>query len=112
MMKIIWKKIEDEYLADIYYSLRMEDNEIAYLWYDYFSKKWFLSPTIYKDVISKKAYRDYGVTEEDIKELQFKAMLDLQVDLNKIVVECSNYSESISNLVSMYLKEEVCDADK
>ena len=49
---IYWKKIEDEYLTDVYYSLQTEnETELAYLWYDYFSKKWFLSPSIFKEYI-------------------------------------------------------------
>ena len=104
---IVWKRIEDEYLADIYYSLQVDDTEIAYLWYDYFSKKWFLSPSVFKEFVNKKSYRDYGVSEKDISEVQFKALLDLQEDFNKIMYECNSYGDAISELVTRHLQEEL-----
>ncbi len=108
---IVWKKIEDEYLVDIYYSLLINDVEIADLWYDYLSNKWFLNPSVFKDLISKKSYREYTTSEEDTKQVKFKALLDLQVDFNKIMYDCNSYGEEISNLVTKCLQEEIYNED-
>ena len=92
---IYWKKIEDEYLTDVYYSLQTEnETELAYLWYDYFSKKWFLSPSIFKEYILKRTYHNYGIT-------------DLQSDFNKILCDCGTYCDEISNFINKYLMEEI-----
>lgn len=105
---IYWKKVEDEYLTDVYYSLQTEnETELAYLWYDYFSKKWFLSPSVFKEYVSKKTYRDYGISEKDIEEIQLKATLDFQADLNKVLCDCSTYCDEITNLVNRHLMEEL-----
>lgn len=110
-MMVIWKKVEDEYLTDVYYSLIINDKELAYLWYDYYSKKWFLSPTIFKEYISKKAYKNFGISEKDINEVQFNAALDLLKDLNDIMYDCEQYCEAINNFINKHLQEEICNED-
>lgn len=105
---IYWKKIEDEYLTDVYYSLQTEnETELAYLWYDYFSKKWFLSPSVFKEYITKRTYHNYGITDEDVSKIQFQAITDLQSDFNKILCDCGTYCDEISNFINKYLMEEI-----
>lgn len=96
MMK--WKKIEDEYLSD-YYSLQVNEIEIAYLWYDCCSKKWILSPTIFETIIPKKVYK---IPSNDIRMAQFKALLDLQTSFIKIANECSTYEKEIDSYINKY----------
>lgn len=105
---IYWKKVEDEFLTDVYYSLQLENgNEIAYLWYDAILKKWFLSPTMFKEYVRKQSYNKYGISDKDVNEVQFKALLDLQEDYNKVVYTCNNVSEELGSLITRCLQKEV-----
>lgn len=96
-----WVEVNDESLGT-YYSLRNEfDKEIAYMWF--FDKHWSLTPTIYKDSVKKRLYLNYK--ETDLKEVQFRAVLDIQSDLCRIGNECFSYADAISDYVSKYLEE-------
>lgn len=102
-MKMNWVKIEDEFLCDIYYSLKYEDLELADLWYDYYSEKWFLNPRIFQGYIEKKSYKEYNI--EQVEDVQFRAILDLQAGFNKVGYECFKYSNAITDYVEKYLHE-------
>ena len=102
-MKMKWIKIEDEYLCDIYYSLECDGVEIADLWYDYYSSKWFLNPRIFQGCIEKRSYKEYTI--EEIEDVQFRAILDLQASFNKIGYECFEYSNAITDYVEIYLQK-------
>ena len=100
-IKLKWIEVHDNYLGD-YYSLRdNNDEEIAYIWY--FDKHWSLTPVLYYDLLPKKIYFDYN--ETDVKEVEFRAVLDIMSALNKIGNKCFDYSNAISEYVEEYLKE-------
>lgn len=102
-----WKKIEDEYLCDVYYTLEYQNQdgdieEIVDLWFDYYAQKWYFNAKIFNDLIPKRFYKEYGL--KDVEEVQFRAVLDLQAELNKIMYKAYNISEEISNYISLYLE--------
>ena len=109
----MWKKIEDEYLCDVYYTLEYIDNDtvedIVDLWFDYYSKKWCFSAKIFNGLIPKKYYKEYGL--KDVEEVQFRAVLDLQAELNTIMYKAYEIGEEISNYVTLYLENNVYNKD-
>lgn len=106
-MKLKWKKIEDEYLCDVFYTLEYQNSkdeteDIVDLWFDYYSKKWCFSAKIFNNMIPKKYYKEYAL--KDVEEVQFRAVLDLQAELNKIMYDSYDISNEISNYVALYLE--------
>lgn len=102
-MNLKWIEKDDEVL-DRYYSLRdNHDNEIAYMWF--YDGCWSLIPTlsILQEILGKKFYRTYE--ENEIKKVEFHAILDIQSALNEIGNICFNYSNDISDYITKYLKE-------
>ena len=101
-MNLKWIEVQDE-VFDIYYSLMDNyDTEIAYMYF--YENCWSLIPTlpILQDGLGKKFYRDYK--EDEILEVQFHAVLDIQAELCKIGYLCFDYSNAISDYVTKYLE--------
>lgn len=101
-MNLKWIEVQDE-VFDTYYSLRDNyDSELAYMYF--YENCWSLIPTlsILKDTLGKKFYRDYK--KDDISEVQFHAVLDIQGELCGIGYLCFDYSNAISDYVAKYLE--------
>lgn len=106
-MKLKWNKVEDEYLCDIYYILERQTDEgweeIADLWFDYYSKNWYFHIKLFNGLIPKKFYKGYGL--KDVEDVQFHAVLDLQAELNNIIYESYDISNEICDYISFYLEQ-------
>lgn len=93
MMIIKWHKdeTEEQPLYELYIYENDYKMQIGYIGWDSFSKRWILNYNIQPIKNKCKAYENYTINE--INDVLFRALLDIQSDLsriNNICVECCN----------------------
>ena len=107
-MKLNWIESTDTFSDIPVYSL-VDENDFELIWFYYEEniKKWVVTlnvpkkETVYYNIENKK----------DIKDVKFRAILELQYKLEEISKEYFNYCDSISKMVIKHLKE-LNDANK
>lgn len=104
MMIIKWEKDEyEEMLFDLYGYLA--DNtkiHLAMLYWDNMRKCWILSYELPRLKSKSRKYNNYGIDE--LNDVLFNAILDIQTDLNGIICMCRNYKEAFSNCIINYIQ--------
>lgn len=101
MMKLKWEKMkEDELFGDNAYSLRDENNiELVWIYYD--ADRWVVCFT---DCTPIKEVKHYKINENDLEDVKFRAILELQYELEKKAKEYFEYCDCISEMVIEYLQ--------
>ena len=111
---MILKWIEDNncFSDEIVYSLKDDENkELVWLYFDADLNKWIAYFTIQSDNKDiTKSYREYN--RNDLEQIKFRVMLELQSYFNHIINQYCNYSNFISDMVTEYLEKEVYNENK
>ena len=111
---MILKWIEDNncFSDAIVYSLKDDENkELVWLYFDADLNKWVAHFTIQSDNKDiTKSYREYN--QNDLEQIKFRVILELQSYFNYIINQYCNYSNFISDMVTEYLEKEVYNENK
>lgn len=100
-MKLNWIKSTDTFSDVPIYSLVNEnDFELIWFYYEENISKWVVTLNI-----PKKATVYYNINnEKDVKDVKFRAILELQYKLEEKTKEYLNYCDLISDMVLEHIK--------
>ena len=106
--KLRWVEDDDCFVDSIVYSLKDvtdKDNiiELAWFFFDTNLNKWVVHFILKNDIT--KYYREYN--KDDVEQVKFRVMLDLQSEFNKIGNMAFSYSDCIADMVTKYLEKEL-----
>ena len=101
MVVIKWEKDNtcDYEFYDLYAYTNHSKKIIAYLYW--FENRWIMVHQIPKLKI-KRQYDNYSI--EEVNNVLFKAILDIQSDLNKISHICNDYLDAIFDYITDYIQ--------
>lgn len=104
MIVIKWEKDDEEYeYYDLFtYTSKNEKVRIAYLYWSDVYKHWVLVTTIPKIKPKTRWYDNYNVNQ--LNEVFFRAVLDIQSDLNEIFYMCNDYNDAIHDYIIDYIQ--------
>lgn len=100
-MKLNWIKSTDTFSDVPVYSL-VDENDFELIWFYYEENisKWVVTLNI-----PKKATVYYNINnEKDVKDVKFRAILELQYKLEEKTKEYLNYCDLISDMVLEHIK--------
>ena len=105
MIVIKWEKDENVYTFDEYYDLfaYTENNKKIHIAILYWSNnRWIMSDYIPYLKSETKWYENYTINE--VNDVLFRAVLDIQSDLSRINNMCVDYCNAISDYVIDYVQ--------
>lgn len=105
MIIIKWRKDETE--EEPFYNLYVctdNNNEIQIGWLGWgnLEKSWYMHYSIPRIKDKYKKYKQY--TKEEVNDVLFRVILDMQADLSYINNMCVNYCNAISDYVIDYVQ--------
>ena len=104
MLIIKWEKddYDEELLYDLYaYTETNKKIHIAMLYWNNINKYWVMEHEFPQ---LKPKTRQYNYNINDLNDVLFKAILDIQSDLKEIFYMCNDYNEAVSDYIIDYIQ--------
>lgn len=102
-MNLKWKEVEEDELFNSKIWSLIDDNnkELIWIYYNDDAKRWVVCFTSNTPIKEAKHYR---LNKEDIEDVKFRAILELQYEFDKKAREYFEYCDCISEMFIEYIQ--------